>query len=103
MFELIVKFAFCYVIDVKGRCMYVLSQPPVTMIEVYLCYQICFFFQTTPAWYDTVLLQSGSAVWIENFRFPEAAVNNLCDLLKDDMAPSDITVRDPVPLKKRYE
>ena len=85
----------------EGACMYFPNLPLQWLRCTYAIKSA--FFQTTPAWYDTVLLQSGSAVWIENFRFPEAAVNNLCDLLKDDMAPSDITVRDPVPLKKRYE
>ena len=29
-------------------------------------------------------------------------VEHLCDKLKDDLAPADSTVREPIPLKKRF-
>lgn len=32
---------------------------------------------------------------------PESLINELCDMVKDDMSPLDICVRNPIPLKKR--
>ena len=56
----------------------------------------------TPLWYETVLLSVDDSRWIQSFRLPCHVVESLCEKLKDDMAPADCTVREPIPLKKRF-
>lgn len=51
--------------------------------------------------YDTVLPKARANVWIQHFRMPEEMVNEICELVREDMSPSDSYVREPIPLKKR--
>lgn len=52
-------------------------------------------------WYHEILLKAPDSLWIEHMRFPRREVENLAELLKDELAPSDYCVREPVPLLKR--
>ena len=54
-----------------------------------------------PSWYENILLNSDDSVWILHLRLPRGKIDNLCQLVKEDMAPADLTVRDPIPLLKR--
>lgn len=61
------------------------------------------FFQVTPSWYDQVLMASSNEMWIQNFRLPKSIIDTLCDDLKNDLSPHELTVREPISLIKRFE
>ena len=52
-------------------------------------------------WYDQTLLNGPDDLWLECLRLDRATLNKVLDMVKGDMEPSDVCVREPVPVHKR--
>uniref|UniRef100_T1J855 Uncharacterized protein n=1 Tax=Strigamia maritima TaxID=126957 RepID=T1J855_STRMM len=50
------------------------------------------------SWWDNELSDED---WIDNFRMTEKSFDKLCEILKSDIKPHTLTVREPIPLRKR--
>ena len=49
-------------------------------------------------WFDTILKNALDSLWIEHLRLPRQEEEQLAEMLKEELAPSDFCVRNPVPL-----
>ena len=52
-------------------------------------------------WYDQTLLNGPDDLWLEHLRLDRVTLNKVLDMVKGDMEPSDVCVREPVPVHKR--
>ena len=50
------------------------------------------------SWFDTILKNAPDSLWIEHLRLPRQEEEQLAEMLKEELAPSDFCVRNPVPL-----
>lgn len=61
----------------------------------------CWMQARSQDWWDTEVANFDDNDWIDKFRMKKSSFQNLVSLLKDDLEPDTVTVRDPIPVEKR--